>query len=247
MKMQLLLASVLVLANLPLAPSSRAAEAPSVDSILTKYVTALGGKSAMDKVRSRIMKIQVESEQMPASQGEVYAKVPNKQSSQVELSGVGTINEGFDGKEAWSKSPWEGLRVKTGDELAKVQRDAEFHRDVKLKELYPGLAYKGTEKVGDEEAWMLECKPTATSKERMAFSTKTGLLLRQESEFEGPQGKVKSVISIQAYKAIDGLKYPSQMKMEYSVGDQAFQFTMKVIEVKLNPEIADAKFTKPSA
>ncbi len=247
MKLNLLLASALVFGSLPLASSSRAADAPSVDSILAKYVTALGGKSAIEKVHSRMMKIQVESEQVPASSGEIYAKMPNKQSSQIELSGVGTINEGFDGKEAWAKSPWEGLRVKTGDELAKVKRDAEFHRDLKLKELYPGLAYKGTEKIGDEEVCVLECKPTATSKERLAFSTKTGLQLRQESEFEGPQGKVKVVILVQAHKEIEGLKYPSQMRMDYSMGDQAFQFNLKVVEAKLNPEIADVKFTKPGA
>lgn len=247
MKTNTLAGSCCMLICLALAASAPAAETPSVDSILTKYEQALGGKSVMEKISSRITKVQLQSEAFAASEGEVYAKAPNKQWSQFELANVGTMTEGFDGTVAWSKTPWEDLRVKSGDELAKVKRDAVFHREFNLKTLYPDLAYKTTEKVEGEDAYVLESKPTASSKEKLLFNAKTGLLVRQDSEFEGPQGVVNVTALPQDYRAEDGVKYPHLIKIKFSAGGQTFEFTMKVLEVKHNVKIDDAKFAKPSA
>ncbi|HXP62558.1 MAG TPA: hypothetical protein VN829_18810, partial [Dongiaceae bacterium] len=150
------------------------------------------------------------------------------------------------GTVAWAKNPWQGVRVKTGDELAKVKRDARFDREFKLKSIYPDLAYKGTEKVGDEEAWVLESKPTASSKESFWFSTKTGLLLRQDSEFQGPAGVISVNVLPRDYRTFDGLKYPGAMKLNVSSAGQGLEFTMKFVSVKHNVEIEAAKFAKPA-
>jgi outer membrane lipoprotein-sorting protein len=240
------IAPIFVLSCLTLTPPARAADGPTVDSILSKYVEAAGGKAAMEKVSSRVAKIKVESDTLGNSEGEVFSTAPNKQRSHIDLGTTGAIDEGFDGTVAWTKSPWEALRVKTGDELAKAKRDAEFYRELKLKTLYPGLTLKGTEKVGEQEAQVLEAKPSATSKEKFWFSTKTGLLIREESEFEGPQGTVNVNMLAEDYKTIDGLKYPGVMKMKVSVGGQTFEFTTKISEVKHNEKIDAAKFAKPA-
>lgn len=226
---------------------ARAADAPSLDSILAKNIEAMGGKAALEKVNTRVLKFKMESEAIGASEGEIFAKAPNKQRTQIELSSSGTISEGFDGSIAWAQSPWQPLREKTGDELAKTKRDAEFHRELKLKSIYPDLAYKGTEKAGDEEVYVLESKPSASSKERFYISTKTGLVVRQDSEFEGGQGQVALSLLAQDYKAFDGIKYPTQVKLKVSAGGQDFEFTMKILEVKHNVTIEDTKFAKPSA
>lgn len=247
MKLHTLIAAGLVSLSFALGSPLRAAEAPGVDSILTKYVEAMGGKAAMEKVKSRVTKMKLESESMPASEGEVYAKAPNKQASHIEISGTGTMDEGFDGTVAWAKTPWEGLRIKAGEELAKVKRDAELHRELKMKTLYPGLTYKGTEKVGDEQAYLLESKPTEKSTERLWFSQKTGLMIQQQSEFEASQGKVNMVIQAKDYKTFEGLKYPAEATMKYSLGDQSFEFKLKILEIKHNVPVDDAKFAKPAA
>jgi len=236
-----------VIASLAYALAAGAAETPSVDAIVAKYVTALGGKAALEKVTSRAVKIKIESENFGASEGEVFTKAPNKQVSHVEMTGAGAIDEGFDGAVAWVKSPWEALRVKAGDELAKVKRDMEFYRDLKLKTLYPDLALKGIEKVGEEEAYVLESKPSTTSKEKYWFSVTSGLVLRRDSEYEGPQGAVTASVLLKDYHTVEGLKYPGTMKMKFSAAGQSFEFSMKFIEVKHNVPVDDAKFAKPAA
>jgi outer membrane lipoprotein-sorting protein len=241
-----LIAPALVMSALTLTGAAGAEDAPTVDSVLAKMIEATGGKEALEKVHSRVIQFTIESDTLASSQGEIFAAVPNKQRSHIELTGTGTIDEGFDGAVAWARTPWQPLRVKEGEELAKVKRDAEFHRDLKMKSIYPGLAYKGTEKVGDEDAYVLESKPTASSKEKFWISTKSGLPVRQESEFEGPQGVVNFNVLPRDYKTFDGLKYPGTMKMKFSSGGQDMEFTMKFVGVKHNVEVAAAKFAKPA-
>lgn len=163
MKPARLIAPALIAFSLTLTSLTYAADAPTVDSILAKHIEAIGGKEALEKLHSRHVQFKVESDTTGNSEGEVFAQVPDRQRSHVELGTAGVIDEGFDGTVAWAKNPWQGLRLKTGDELAKVKRDAQFHRELRYKSLYPDLAYKATEKVGDEEAWVLESKPSRRS------------------------------------------------------------------------------------
>jgi hypothetical protein len=246
MKLTHLLASALIVSSLTFTRPTAAADTPTVDSILAQNLEAIGGKEALEKIHSRLVQLKIESDTIGNGQGEVFTQAPDRLRSHIDLGSTGIIDEGFDGTVAWAKNPWEGVRVKTGDELAKVRRDATFYRELKLKSLYPGLAYKGAEKVDDEDAWLLESKPSASSKEQFWFSTKTGLLIRQDSEFQGPQGVVKVSTFPRDYKAFDGLKFPGAMKMKISAGSQEFEFTMKFLSVKNNVEIDAAKFAKPA-
>jgi hypothetical protein len=246
MKSASMFAVALIGSSLTLARPGVAADAPTVDSILAKFVEALGGKAAFEKVHSRVVQFRLESQSLGDCEGEALAKAPDRQRSHIDLGGPGVIDEGFDGTVAWVKNPWEGLRVKTGDELAKVKRDAQFNRELKLKSLHPDLAYKGKEKVGDEEAWLLESKPTASSKESWWFSTKSGLLLRQDSQYEGPNGTLNVSALPQDYKAFEGLKVPGSMRVEVLGGGQKLEFALKFLGVKYNVEIDAAKFAKPA-
>ena len=116
-----------------------------------------------------------------------------------------------------------------------------------LKKLYPDLRYKGTDKVDGEEVHVLESKPSASSMERFSFSAKSNLLIRQESEFEGPQGKVGLTVRLTEFLPIDGIKYAHSLKFKLRVGEQEFEFAIRVKEVKHNGAIEDAKFAKPTA
>jgi hypothetical protein len=234
---------LLICATLVL-PTRAAVDAPTVDSILDKYVEASGGKAAMEKIKSRIVKGEIDL-LGATSDWQMSAKAPNKQISELNSATLGAIVDGFDGMVAWSKNQG-GIRVKEGEELAKTKRDADFYRDVKFKTLYPDLAYKGTDKVDGEEVRVLESKPSASSKERFSFSTKSGLLIRQESELEGPQGKVMAAVRLDDFRAVDGVKYPFNLKFKINTGGQDFEFGIKVKEVKHNVAIEDAKFAKPA-
>jgi hypothetical protein len=245
MKTKTSLASAPAIILLAMALNAPAAE-PSLDAVLTKHIEGMGGKAALEKVSATRMKVKIEGELFGAADGEFFGKAPNKFATRIEIPGSGEIREGFDGTIAWAKNPWEGLRVKSGEELAKAKRDSEFYRDLHMKSLYPNLVLKGTEKIGTEDAYVLEAKPTSTSKEKFWYSTKSGLMLRQDSEFEGTQGTIKVSSLPQDYQTVEGVKYPSTTKLKVMAGDQAFEMTIRLIEIKPNAPIQDAIFAKPA-
>jgi outer membrane lipoprotein-sorting protein len=219
----------------------------TVDSVIAKSLKATGGKAALEKIKTRTIKAVIEAEGMAAgSTFELVAKAPNLLGSRVELAGLGTIEDGFDGKTAWNKSSFGGTRLKSGDELAKTKRDAEFHTALKLKQIYPDLALKGTSKVKGEDAHVLESKPTPTSTERIYISEKTGLTVRQESIIQGEPGEVKTVMDTSDHRAVDGIMMPHLLKMSIATPDQTYSFTVIITEVKHNVAVPDSRFAKPA-
>src|SRR4051812_47578463 len=76
------------------------AQAPTVDQILDRYVEAIGGKAAFDKLTSRVM---IGSFENPARgltvPFEVYAKATD---IRVEITGLGEASQGFNGVAGWS-------------------------------------------------------------------------------------------------------------------------------------------------
>jgi len=218
---------------------------PTVDSILDQFVEASGGRSALEKVKSRTVKGELDL-LGSTTDWVMEAKAPNKQFSGFNSPTLGTVADGFDGTIAWSKNQ-AGVRVKEGEELTKTKRDADFYRYLNLKKLYPDLSYKGADKVDGEEVHVLESKPSATGIERFYFSAKSHLLIQQESEFEGPPGKIGLSVRMTDFRPVDGIKYAHNMKFKIHFGDQDLEFAIKVKEVKHDAAIEDAKFSKPAS
>jgi hypothetical protein len=224
-------------------PARNQQKLPTADEIISKYVEAIGGEKAIRSQTSRVSKGSLEIAAVGLSgTAEVYEKAPNKTATVVNLTGFGLVQEGYDGKTAWSQDPQMGLRSKEGGELAAAKLDSEFYKPVKIKELYPKLVVKGTEKVGDKDTYVVEATPTESSVETWYFDTKTGLLIRQDSERDGPMGKQKVQTFLEDYKKVDGINLPGTIRQ---VTPQ-FTVAIKITEVQHNVAIDEAKFKKPS-
>ncbi len=223
------------------------ADKGTVDGVLEKYVKAIGGKEAWNKVESRSIKAEFEGPFGSTSGWSLQAKAPNKRLTRMEWSPWGVLLDGFDGTTAWSKNQ-NGVHTKDGDALSRAEKEADFRREVRLKELYPDLVFKGTETLDGEEVEVLESKPTPTSQERFSFSAKTGFLVRQQSELKNAEGNDARVeIRYSEYRVVDGLQYPHVQQFKFSAAGQEVEFRMKVKEVRHNEKFEDSSFSKPSA
>ncbi|MFY9558512.1 MAG: hypothetical protein WAV47_27760, partial [Blastocatellia bacterium] len=190
-------------------PVTDTAALPSVDQILDKYVQAVGGKAAIEKQTSRVSKGSFEIPAFGASgTAEIFEKAPNKSVAIINIPGFGVVQEGFDGKTAWSQEPQSGLREKSGPELAAAKIDGEFHKPTKMKQLYPKMVVKGKDKIGEREVYVVEATPVGSTMETFYFDTQSGLILRQDAEREGPQGKQAIQSFLEDYKEVDGVKLP---------------------------------------
>jgi hypothetical protein len=216
---------------------------PTVDQIIEKYVQALGGKAAIEKNSSRVVKGTIDVSAMGISgTTESYAKAPNKFGTNSTLSGLGTFMQGYDGTTAWEQNPMTGFRVLSGAELALVKRDSMFHGDLKFKELYPKAVVKGKQKVGDREAYLIEATPAEGGPEQLYYDAQTGLLIRRDFVLDSPQGQLPTETYLEDYKEVDGIKIPFTVRQT----NPAVSFTIKITEVKHNVAIDDAKFNKPT-
>ena len=228
----------------PAADAKPAAKLPTVDQVLDKYVQAIGGKAAVEKQTTRVAKGSFEIAAFGASgTAETYAKAPNKSATVIDIAGFGVVQQIFDGKTGWSQDPQSGLREKAGAELASAKLDSEFYKPVRLKQLYPKIVVKGTDKVGDKEVYVLEATPVESSVETWYFDTQSGLILREDTERESPEGKQAIQIFYEDYKEVDGVK------MAFSIRQitPAFTLNIKMVEIKHNVPVDDAKFNKPAA
>jgi len=232
------------------APKADAAKAdakpaalPTVDEILDKYVKAIGGKEAIEKIKSRTAKGSFEIEAMNMNGTiEMFAKAPNKNAMKIDLPGFGVVNDVYDGSKGWDSNPMTGLRELTGAELAAMKRRADLYSAINFKKQYPKMEVKGKEKVGSSEAYVIEATPDEGGPEKLYFDVNTGYLVRRDAEVEGPQGKMATEVYTDDYKVVDGVKIPHTLKQV----NPMYSVTMKFTEVKTNVEIDEAKFSKPS-
>ncbi len=240
----LICAGLVAAGIIPVAAQTAAPPAmPTVDQILDKYIQAIGGKDAVQKITSRVSKGTFELEQMPGdATTEIYQKAPNKIFSDTESASFGAYKRGFNGTVGWQDNPQAGLGEITGAQLADMKRGADFYRDVKLKELYPKRTLKGKEPVNGKDAYVVELTPTEGSGETWSFDADSGLAVRVQSQMEGPNGLVDVDTSLGDYREVDGVKYP--YLIHQSFGELAF--TIKFTDVQQNVAIDDAKFDKPT-
>jgi len=231
-------------AKAPEAATAKAAPAePTVDQIMDKYEQAIGGRQAVEKVTSRVTKGEFEASSMGLKgELEIYAKAPNKTLTIQNVSGIGEIKEGYDGKIAWSQNPMMGLREKSGAELAVVVRTSDIHAAIKIRQLYPKLELKGKEKVGDHETYVILATAAEGAPVKMYFDTQTGLIARTSTELETPQGQIHVETTADDYREVDGVKMAFTARQETPMGS----VVIKLTEVKHNVAIDDAKFSKPS-
>jgi zinc protease len=224
--------------------AGNSAALPTVDSVLKKYVKAIGGRATIEKINSRVLQGTFELASLAGVKGsiEIYEKAPNKQVAILNIPGLGQEAEGFNGEIAWELDPDSGVvHEKSGLELAAARREANFYQEIKFKELYTRLTIKGIKKVGAGQAYVIEAVPAEGSAEHFYFDTLSGLLVRHDSIEEGAEG-LRAVEEYYAdYRAVDGLLLPFTLH-QVSPGTD---FTIKLTGVKQNVAVEDSKFNKP--
>jgi len=220
-----------------------AASEPSVDQILEKYIQALGGQSAIEKLTTRIMKgsIQVRGTgEMGTVQ--VFQKAPDKGFALIDVPSDGPTPRGFNGKAGWYVDPDEGLQDATADNVAAMQREFDFYRPIRLKALYPKMVVKGKDTVGDRQAYVIEATAQDGAVGKMYFDTQSGLLDRDEVPYMTEDGKGVLEIDYEDYREVDGVKLPF-VRHEASPD---FDHVIKFEDIRHNLPIEDSKFEKPS-
>lgn len=218
------------------------AKLPTVKEVLDKYVKSLGGRDAIEKIKSRTATGTVELLPMNLKGTfESYGAPEAKSYSKLTIAGIGDMIEGTDGRTAWSINPIQGSRDRTGAELVQAKLINDFYREIRLEKLFPKMELKGIEKVGEREAYVVVGLAEGVPSETWYFDTRSGLLLRSDVTVISPEGNQPASFFFEEHRAVDGVMLPFRVRTQLS----SFQLVMTSTEIKHDTPIDDAKFAKP--
>jgi hypothetical protein len=225
-------------------PQAKADEKlPAAEVIFDKYLKALGGEAALDKFKSRVMRGSIEIAPMGVKGTfESSQKAPQMSVTTMNLTGLGTLQQGFDGAVGWSKDPFTGLRELKGGELSAVQRAALINPGG-WRKAYNSMKTTGRSKVGDREVYVVEGAHAGDTPDKLYFDAQSGLLLRTDAVVDSPQGRVISETTFDDYRDIDGVKVPYSMRAVIG----AATVVTRVEEVKHDVALDDKAFAKPAS
>src|SRR5579859_1449886 len=222
-------------------PGATAKVSPTPEQLLDKYVQALGGAAAIDKISSRVMKgtIAFGEQSMPI---DIYAKDPEQRISFAHTPQGDSVTA-FDGREGWLTSPGgHPPHFMQGSEIDAASIDADLHLANHLKQMFNAMKSDGTEKIGDREAYVVVGEREGKPPIRLYFDEQSGLLLRLLRFGETALGWLPTQIDYSDYREANGVKVPYRWTLARPSG----RFTIMVSELRQNVPVDEAKFAKPA-
>jgi hypothetical protein len=185
------------------APGATPAPPPPADPILERYVQALGGAEAIQKVSSRVEKgsMMFGRGQVPV---EIFAKAPNQRVT-IAHQPNGDSMTAYDGHAGWLGNTGRPPRDMTDQENDAVRLDADLHFATDLKQIFSQFRVGRPEKIGDHQATQVLAIRKGLPPVRLYFDQESGLLVRLVRYAETPLGRNPTQIDYADYRDAGGV------------------------------------------
>jgi photosynthetic reaction center cytochrome c subunit len=223
--------------------SHQAAQAagPTADQLIDKYIQAVGGAAAIDKISSRVMKgaITFGDRNVPI---DIFSKEPDKRISFTHTPDGDSVTA-FNGHEGWLGFPGHPPREMHGPDIDAAAMDADLHFPTHLKSMFSGTEVHGMEKIDSHDAYLVIGQRAGKTPLKLYFDAQSGLLDRLVRFGETPLGQLPTQIDYADYRDVAGVKIPFRWTLARPGG----RFTIQLSEAKENVPVDDSKFAKPPA
>jgi len=213
---------------------------PAAEQLIDKYLAAIGGAEALQKITSRVQKGTLTAfggQHFPA---EVYSKAPDKRVSVMHLPDGESVTA-FDGKQGWLSIPGR-VHMMSAAENAAARMDADLYFPVHLKTLYQKFRVDAGEKIDGHDTYLVVGHSEGQPPLRLYLDKESGLLLRLVRYAETPLGRNPTQIDYADYRDANGVKIP----FRWTLARPGNRFTIQVEQVQQNITVEDAKFAVPS-
>lgn len=202
----------------------------TVDKVLEKYVEVIGGKTNVEKVKDRTMKLKGSAQGMDVVV-EISQKYPNKIYQTVDVGGgVFKMSTVFDGAKGKMIQMGQSQDI-TGDALEDLKGNA---MDGMLD--YSKYGYKtelaAVENINGKDAYKVILTSESGRKSTQYYSVETGFMIRTINQISTPQGEATQTTDMDDYREVEGMKYP--FKITQSFGPQSIELNVNSIEINKN-------------
>ncbi|HSQ25380.1 MAG TPA: c-type cytochrome [Pyrinomonadaceae bacterium] len=215
---------------------------PSADDIFNKYIAAIGGQAAIDKLTSRTEKGTIVQANGNTFQFELQQAAPDKFYFMV-TTPQGAFERGFNGQVGWERNE-RGVRDITGYELANFKAGNALFSLIKLKEQYSRAPRVRRDKLNDRDVYVIDGTGTDGKRLRFFFDAESGLLLRRITWTPTVVGLIPEQVDLEDYREVAGVKFPFTARSSTIEAGNPVS-TRTFAEIKLNAPVDDSKFNMP--
>jgi hypothetical protein len=142
----------------------------------------------------------------------VFAAKPDKSLLRITLGGIGSIEEGYDGKVAWSLSPLTGPTLVQGKELEQKRFDADFLADLHDAARYESMTTVEKTDFEGRACYKLRLVRRGGGEDIEFYDVDTGLKAGGITTRETPMGPITGTIIESDYKKFGPLMQPTTIK-----------------------------------
>ncbi len=223
-------------------PDTPPASLPSGNPVLDKYLQALGGKAALDKVTTLVEKgnaVIGEGRKLPI---EVFAKSPDQRVSVMRTPNGDSVTA-YNGHEGWLASPGRPLREMSASDDYAAKLDATVFFPAHLTPAFDQLKLEPKpETIADHPATVVLGLTKGQPPAKLYFDQQSGLLIRMVHYTDTALGLNPTQIDFADYRDVGGVKTP----FRWTIARPSGAFTIQLEEVHDNMPIDEAKFVKPA-
>ena len=216
----------------------------SPDSILDKYLQAIGGTGALAKITSFTAKgtysgFDTGDKEIPV---EIFAKAPNQRSWIIQMID-GPSYRVYDGANGW----WAGpdapapIQVLTSGNLDRARLETLVAFPSAIKQSFTSWKV-GRTAIDDMDVTIVQGTKVGLLPVNFYFDNATGLLVRIVRWNETPVGPVPTQLEYSDYRDVAGVKMPFTWVMTQTY----MQATIKLTGVQPNVPVDAARFTRPT-
>ena len=227
------------------APGGRgqAPAGPAAADVIAKYVEAIGGQAALQKLQSRTITGTWVNRQRQSSTVTIEEK-----SGKIRRSAQGTgPSVGYDGTSAWSQddgvvSDLSGFPLLTIGQAADLAQPLQLADHYQLQSGRP-RPLPGTQTTVNvlQGAPLVGGSPVPNTTVAFYFDATTGLLVRRVVSVRTPMGTLSEQTDFADYRAVSGVKMPYSIKVATPQTIDA----LTVSDIKVNGAIDDSRFARP--
>jgi photosynthetic reaction center cytochrome c subunit len=213
---------------------------PSPGRILAKYMDAIGGAEAIEKLTSlrETGTAEFAGRQVPV---EVIDQSPDRRLVTIHLPGGDSLTA-FNGKEGWLVAPHRPVHSMSSGEMEGAKLEADLQLPLHLEKAFEELRPSASEEVGDHDCYVLIGETAERPRARFYFDQQSGLLVRMVQYAETALGLNPTRLDYSDFRPVNGVQIP----YHWTVARPAGQFTVQINEATPNPSVDPALFSMPA-
>ena len=218
-------------------PETREAALPTPKEVVDRMIEFTGGVKAYQdpKPTKTTGSFTIPQAQLTGSMT-TWSAPPNLMRVDIEIPGLGTTMNGFDGKIGWTMDPTRGPSIMDGAMLEEIKREANSNAMLDLLKDYPDAKVTGRETFEGVECVVLRLEKGKVLKEQLV-EEKTGRLVGTRSKMPTPMGEIPSTTVIEKWMTIGPRKVAAKTVIKMMGMDQVMQIDKVMTDEPINPEV----------